>query len=109
MAKRALYRLKELDHDIGRRKALQEIYQERLPSLIVADTPVRVSIMVKDRAAVLRALRAHHYYLDDVAFPESRCPHAVYAAEHIINLPTHVSVDKTTARHIAQIIAEVEA
>ena len=123
-AKRALYRLKELDHDIGRRKALQEIYQERLPSLIVADTPVRVSIMVKDRAAVLRALRAHHYYLDDtwydspigprrlypsVAFPESRCPHAVYAAEHIINLPTHVSVDKTTARHIAQIIAEEEA
>lgn len=78
-------------------KQLQELRRDGEP-------PVRQFYYVHDRARLLRLLQKNGYYFGGfwyekpvspsryygkTNFPESRCPNAVYAAEHIINIPNY--------------------
>lgn len=68
--------------------------------------PLREFVLVKDRPAALKALRAQGYYFDGlwyerpvaperyyerVHFPEADCPVAARVAAEIVNLPTYYS------------------
>ena len=68
--------------------------------------PIRDFCLVRDRGEVLGKLKQAGYYFDGfwyekpvspkryyrkVHFPEAECPNAVFAAEHILNLPTYYS------------------
>ena len=90
-------------------KQLQKLRRNGEPAL-------REFYYVHDREKVLKELQKHGYYFGGfwyekpvspiryykkVKYPESKCPNAVYAAEHIINLPNYyTSRDLAPARKI---------
>jgi dTDP-4-amino-4,6-dideoxygalactose transaminase len=68
------------------------------------EKPLRTFYIVKEREKLLKELKEAGYYFDGfwyekpvsparyykkVHFPEKDCPNAVYAAEHIVNLPRY--------------------
>ena len=70
------------------------------------EPPLRDFVFVRDRDELLKKLQAKGYYFSGfwyekpvspvryykkVHFPEKECPNAIYAAEHIINLPIYYS------------------
>ena len=70
------------------------------------EPPLREFYLVNDRKEVLRELEKNGYYFGSfwyekpvsperyykkVHFPAGKCPNAVYASEHIVNLPTYYS------------------
>lgn len=69
-------------------------------------TPLRTYTFVPDRPALLKQLKAHGYYLDEIwydtpvspvryrdeaNFPDSECPHTLKVAREIINYPSWYS------------------
>lgn len=90
-------------------KQLQKLRRSGEPAL-------REFYYVRDRAKVLNELQREGYYFGGfwyekpvsplryykkVHFPESECPNAVYASEHIINIPNYYTRrDLTRARQI---------
>ena len=70
------------------------------------EKPLREFYFVKNRNETLQKLKQAGYYFEGfwyerpvsparyykkVHFPEKTCPNAVYAAEHIVNLPNYYS------------------
>lgn len=78
---------------------------------------VRVPVWVENPAQALLSAKKHHIILGDwyrvvvapadvalsaTSYVFGSCPQAEYAARHMINLPTHLSVSVKDARHIVQ-------
>lgn len=80
--------------------ALEQLQQLRRNG----EAPIREFYLVDNREELLQELKKHGYYFDGfwyekpispqryykkTKFPEQDCPNAVYAAEHIVNLPVY--------------------
>ena len=121
-----LRQLRRLDRNVAHRRAIAEIYREKLsaagfdvprPPATAEPAFVRYPVWVEDRTATLR--RASQYaklgtwftsVLEEAVTPEcgdyviGSCPRAEAAAEHLVNLPTHPLV---TPEHAAAIVAAI--
>lgn len=105
----------DIEREIGRfeaRLALEQFCnQDHLP--------IRASFLVNNRAELLDELKKHGFYLDGfwyekpvaparyykkVHFPENECKNAVFASEHIINLPKYILKDPAVVEKLFNLI-----
>lgn len=124
-AARVLDRLHYAKNDRRRRLELTRTYQRAFGDdflLVGVDdnaAPVRLGLMVKNRARIIAKLREAGMMLEDIwydspvgpkklypkaGFPEDKCPNAVAVSHEIINLPTHRYVTDEVVKQIAEII-----
>lgn len=124
-AARALSRLHYAKNDRRRRLELAKGYQQALgddlPIVGLDDdsAPVRLALMVKNRARVIAKLREVGIMLEDIwydtpvgpkrlypkaGYVEENCPNAVAVSHEIVNLPTHRYVTSEIIQQIASII-----
>lgn len=123
-----LRQLRRLDANLRHRRAVCEVYEERLRHVGVrlpAPPPgaqpaySRYPVFVPDRLAAVRALQAHTVpglwftsVLEEAIAPifggyrTGDCPRAEACASHLVNLPTHPRVSLRQASVIADALAE---
>lgn len=107
------------------RRSIAKIYAQALPasatlgdisSRIEHSANLRFPIFVKDREQLIARLKRRGMYVSDIwydapiapkkyagrlAYQKGTCPNAEFAAEHILNLPTHINVSARAASMIA--------
>lgn len=124
----AMRQLGRLEGNLAHRRAISEVYGSVL-SLLGLRSPeyspkaepafVRYPVWVEDRAAAIKAAAPHTVLgtwftsvLEEAASPShggyqaGSCPRAEAAADHLVNLPTHLRVTERDARAIALSIAK---
>lgn len=124
-----LRQLRRLQHNVAHRRAMAEIYREKLsaagfnvpcPPAGAESAFVRYPIWVEDRAEAIRM--ANRYaklgtwftsVLEEAVTPEccdyvpGSCPRAEAAATHLVNLPTHPLVSPKDAAAIVDAIVSL--
>lgn len=126
-AKRALQELSAVEQRTTLRREKGNLYTDALrrymPESVLNDgtVPIRVPLLVNNRAAVLAALKSQQFFIQDtwydvpvspvrfyhkVNYVEEDCPVAVEVAKRIVNLPTHQYVTTEQAAQMARIITE---
>lgn len=130
LAKRASRELQRLSETNQQRRRILHLYAAELREYIVpgalatGSVPIRVPLYVANRAAVLAALKARGYFVEDVwydrpvsparlykkvNFPEADNPISTAVAKEIMNLPTHAAVRPEHIAEMARIIREASA
>lgn len=125
-AKRALQELSTMDQRTALRREKRALYvalSRYMPEAALGDgaVPIRMPLLVNNRATVLTALKKQQFFVQDTWYDvpvspirfyhkahyvEENCPVAVEVAGRIINLPTHGYVTPEQAAHMARIINE---
>ena len=127
-ARLALHSLRMLDKNLEHRREISRLYWEKLNKKdnILADIEtlerganLRVALSVEDPDGLVKQLARKGIYLADrwyrspvdrgslpveSTYQPETCPNAEELSQHIINLPTHRSIDTKDAGHLAQLI-----
>jgi perosamine synthetase len=95
-----------------------------VPNLPSGSTPayVRFPVMVEDRDVAMRlasrrvvlgqwfnSVLEESIHPSDGEYVQGSCPRAEYAAEHLVNLPTHLRIKPGDVQDITALFAEIDA
>ena len=127
LASLAMHQFKKLNTFTVHRMKIAKIYEQAFLNVGLSSAerwtdgmvPLRYSIRVKNRRAILQAARASGYILGDwytvpiapegvsyekIGYKQGSCPNAETLAAEIVNLPTHVGVSENDAKRLISVL-----
>lgn len=115
-SKLVLSQFEKLDDNLNHRKTIASIYAKLinpkiLSPLIVKQIPLstnlRFPIFVENRSALVKYLEKQNIFVSDIWYDEPtspKCPNSKIASSAILNLPTHINVNKLDAEKISNFL-----
>jgi len=115
----ALHQLKKLDVLVKHRLSISRVYQQALNFPPEDIAYLRFPFLVKDPALVIKLLKKHQVLLGNwyrpviaptgvdlqaAGYKQGSCPQAEKLSQQIINLPTHIKINKNQALAIARLV-----
>jgi dTDP-4-amino-4,6-dideoxygalactose transaminase/lipid II:glycine glycyltransferase (peptidoglycan interpeptide bridge formation enzyme) len=121
-----LRQYKQLNAVSAHRKAIAEVYARDLDKRVqlgehaTGASYLRFPILVDDRDGLIAELKRHGVHVSDIWYDApvapkkylgksdyaGQCPNAEVLSARMLNLPTHINVSTSDARHIARIVNE---
>lgn len=124
LATLAIYKLSKLPRELGHRKKIAQVYFKHLKKYtplslvdIESASNLRFPILVKNPSLLISCLKNNNIYVSDrwyknavdygslkvnSLYKKGSCPNAELLAKRIVNLPTHISIDRDTAEYISE-------
>jgi dTDP-4-amino-4,6-dideoxygalactose transaminase len=108
-----LFEFRKLNQQLNHRKEIARIYAKKISkkilnsninSKISTSSNLRFPIFVEDRGDLIKFLKKDKIFVSDIWYfdvaPE--CPNAVKVSKKILNLPTHININKEDALKISE-------
>lgn len=113
----ALFEFRKLDQQLNHRREITRIYAKKISKKILSSTVnskisfstnLRFPVFLENRKSLIRFLKKRKIFVSDIWYSDvaPECPNAVAISHKILNLPTHINVDKNKAFEIAERINE---
>ena len=107
-----------LDKQLAHRKEIAEIYTNELPDrifmydrektakMVSLSTNLRFPIFIENRKSLIKKLKENGIFVSDIWYSDVApdCPNAIRDSQIILNLPTHININKKKAEQISVII-----
>ena len=125
----ALFQFRRLENFNSHRRKIASFYQRKLKDIKSIKLPLtrkdskpiflRFSILVPNQKEILKKAKKHHIILGDwysqvvapqyvdlemAGYQKGSCPRAERACQKVINLPTHINIEKRQAEKITKIL-----
>jgi dTDP-4-amino-4,6-dideoxygalactose transaminase len=119
----AIDRWQVLKEELRHRKAVAAVYEKyidkslQLENNLGQSSYLRFPILVDDRASLISILKKNAVYIGDTwydapigpkkylsrtSYKNNQCPNAEYLSSHMVNLPTHLNINESQAKLIAE-------
>ena len=128
-AQLALDAIANLQSQLEHRRQITKVYLEQLEistfSTSTQAAPLRLPLLVPQRAALISHLKTYHFHIPDTwykkpvetgslthtlsLYPKDSCPNAEKLSARIINLPTHINVSPAQAGKLALLVNQYVA
>jgi dTDP-4-amino-4,6-dideoxygalactose transaminase len=108
-----LFEFRKLNQQLNHRKEIARIYAKKISkkilnpninSKISSSSNLRFPIFVEDRGDLIKFLKKDKIFVSDIWYfdvaPE--CPNAVNVSKEILNLPTHININRENALKISE-------